>query len=236
MAQINEKLLSEISEAAVKLDWEESFDGKSYGNRHLFRVNKIANFLQEKEGGDRFIVLAGAWVHDVSLVLGNDDDPDKIFSETKKFLSEFEFDENIKVKIAKAVSTHENAKAATIESQIIHDADVLDKLGILGFIRHVWKVTNMIKGQIVKDEEDFRTIINHIKERKNNLHTKTAKLLADELNESLDSIEKNSNHLDFLKNISEMAYSGKTTEQICEKLDDFQSLVSWQLNQDYLLT
>ena len=35
--------INEIKNIAVYLDWNVAFDGKSRGNRHLFRVNKIVS-------------------------------------------------------------------------------------------------------------------------------------------------------------------------------------------------
>ena len=37
-------LIDKIGKEAVRLDWEEAFGGKSYGNTHLYRVNKIAKY------------------------------------------------------------------------------------------------------------------------------------------------------------------------------------------------
>jgi len=82
-------LLKEIEKEAVRIFWEECFEGKAYGSRHLFRVNVIAKHLWKREGGDEFVVLAGAWVHDVSLEAGNDHDPHRVAALTRDFLISF---------------------------------------------------------------------------------------------------------------------------------------------------
>ena len=84
------QLIKEISEKALRLFWEESFGGMAYGARHLQRVQLIAEFLCEMEGGDEFLVLAGAWAHDVALAHGPDYDPEKVVVLTRKFLKQFE--------------------------------------------------------------------------------------------------------------------------------------------------
>ena len=53
-------LIEALREAAIRLFWESSFEGKAYGSRHLHRVQKIAEYLRQREGGDEFLVSAGA--------------------------------------------------------------------------------------------------------------------------------------------------------------------------------
>jgi HD superfamily phosphodiesterase len=84
------ELLKKIGEQAVQQFWQEAFGGKSYGSQHLYRVNRIARSLWEREGGDEFLILATAWVHDVFLAKGDDSDSAKVAAFTMGFLREFE--------------------------------------------------------------------------------------------------------------------------------------------------
>ena len=44
------ELLKKIGEQAVQQFWQEAFGGKSYGSQHLYRVNRIARYLWERDG------------------------------------------------------------------------------------------------------------------------------------------------------------------------------------------
>lgn len=181
-------LLKEIEKEAVRVFWEECFGGKAYGSKHLFRVNAIARHLWEREGGDEFAVLAGAWVHDVSLVEGNDHDPHRVAALTREFLIHFkdlrteELDQ-----IVECARGHEvGCKGLSLEAKIVHDADVVDKSGILGVVRHVWKMTHLTEGRILNRNDDPGKIQSHLQERQAKVFTNTARGLAENLSRSRD--------------------------------------------------
>ena len=73
---IQEKTIGKIGEIALWIDWNIVFGGRSSGNHHLERVQKISEYLRsrlEKRGEkiNHFAVIAGAWLHDVGLINGN---------------------------------------------------------------------------------------------------------------------------------------------------------------------
>ena len=69
---LNKSTLLKIKELAVKIDHEVAFGGKSKGNRHLWRVVKLARYIAKKLGADVSVVEAGAWLHDTALPSGDD--------------------------------------------------------------------------------------------------------------------------------------------------------------------
>ena len=80
----------------------------------------IAKFLANKEGANSEICEAGAWIHDIGLVDGNDDDPVKIRGIAEDFLSSLSLDTKSKRRIADCVETHEGmGEAASIEAKIV---------------------------------------------------------------------------------------------------------------------
>ena len=181
-------LLKKIEEEAVRVFWDESFEGRARGSRHLFRVHEVAMYLREKEGGDPFIVLAGAWVHDVSLMQGSDHDPESVASFTRDFLNRFD---NLRAeeidRIVECAGGHEIGHPdLSLEAKIVHDADVVDKSGMLGVVRHVWKMTNLLENRILSREDDLKSLRNHLKERQVKLFTDTARALVKDLNASWD--------------------------------------------------
>ncbi len=69
----------------------------------------------------------------------------------------------------------------TIEAKIVHDADVLDKMGHLGVIRQTWKKANsgVVTETIAEELEP------HLDRREKRLYTETAKEAGSELNRNL---------------------------------------------------
>lgn len=195
-------VIDEIQRQAMCIDWNLAFGGKAYGNQHLSRVVIIAKFLAEKEGASWEICEAGAWLHDIGLVDGNDDNPAKIRAYAELFLSDLSLDDESKRRIADCVETHEGAgEAVSIEAKIVHDAYVLDTMGLLGVIRHTWKIVNLIK------------------ERREKLYTATAKKLLKVLNESLSHFFKaETEAVETLRMITRLARAARTSDEIAREL------------------
>ena len=150
------------------MKWSEKIEkasgGKSKGNKHLFRVVKIADHLAKKMKADARIVQAGAWLHDTALPSGNDYDYKKNKRIVQKILSSAPISKGDKNLIAECVASHEGTEGPkTLEARVVHDADVLEKVGLLGLIRHTWKLTNSdkINPSAVKDG-DVKKIVDHI--------------------------------------------------------------------------
>jgi HD superfamily phosphodiesterase len=215
------ELIKEISEKALRLLWEESFGGMAYGARHLHRVHLIAKFLWEMEGGDEFLVLAGAWVHDVSLAHGPDYDPGRVADLTRKFLKQFELlrkDETDRL-VACAEGHESGGDLLSLEARIVHDADVLDKGGMLGVVRHIWKMTNMLENRILGDEYDLKKLENHLVERQERLYTATARRLANHLRGAVDHFFRDRRFaLETLTWVSRLAGQGIISDRLAEEL------------------
>jgi uncharacterized protein len=192
---MDKEKINEIKNIAIYSDWNISFEGKSRGNRHLFRVNKIAEFLCEKERCDKEIVIAAAWLHDIGLVNGNKNHAINGKKIARNILLSIKLDSNDIKRIIHCIEAHEDEKIAkTKEAMIVHDADVLDKMGSLGIIRHTWKLAN----EGLNSEDICRTLEKHLEKRKRSLYIKTARNIAEELN--------NKNFFDLLKRQISMKY------------------------------
>jgi len=234
-------LLKKIAKQAVKLDWEKAFDGKSYGNKHLFRVNKIAKYLQRKEGGNEFVVLVGAWVHDVALAYGNDSNPRIVRKQTKKFLESFK---NLTTKkmdrIIECATNHEvGGGNLSLEAQIVYDADVVDKSGMLGVIRHIWKMTNLLENRILDKKNDVVVLEKHLKNREQKLFTKTAKSVVRKLNKGRDIFFLDKMFArEFVLTTSKMSNKGIISDRISMKMMGYKhqsiNLLNEQLSLKYL--
>src|SRR3989338_9041545 len=180
---LNKNTLQKIKKLALKTDHNVAFSGKSKGNKHLLRVVLIAKFLAQKTGADESIVVAGAFLHDTALPSGNDYDYLQNKRIAKDLLKPFNLSQIELERISECVASHEGiASPKTLEAKVVHDADVLEKLGLLGIIRHTWKLTNSgkINYKTVTDK-NIKTILDHIEWRRKRLQTPIARKIAKHL-------------------------------------------------------
>lgn len=143
----------------------------------MLRVVRIAKFLARKTGADESIAVAGAFLHDTALPSGDDYNYLKNKKIVKGLLERFNLSRNELDGIAECVASHEGtANPKTLEAKVVHDADALEKAGLLGIIRHTWKMTNLkkINHETVEDS-DVKMILSHIEWRKKRLQTSIAK-------------------------------------------------------------
>lgn len=105
---------------------------------HVLRVFYNAKILQEKEGGNLFIIALASLLHDV--------DDYKLFPEnknyenTRNFLNENRVPLEIQEQVIKIISQvsfkgNDSVTPDTLEGQIVQDADRLDALGAIGIAR-----------------------------------------------------------------------------------------------------
>ncbi|MCH8821807.1 HD domain-containing protein [Patescibacteria group bacterium] len=234
---LNQKTLSKIKQVALKEDWDNSFSGKSKGNQHLLRTANIAKFLAKKTSANLLIVEAGALLHDVPLASGDDYDYNRNKLIARKVLRQFDLSKSKLEEIAECVASHEGTvKPKTMEAKIVHDADVLEKTGILGIIRHTWKLTNLqkIHNEDINDEV-IQEILDHLKFRRNRIQTPLAKKFSSYLTDNLDIDQVKV----IIKMTSKLANRGIITEKIALKISnelsvDQKKKLKSQLNLTYL--
>jgi len=180
---ITREQLRAIRLFALDIDWNRSFGGKAKGNRHLFRVVKIAKSLAAGRVDDMSIVEASAWLHDSNLektifgsTLANQNRVVR-FLRSKKIA-----DKDIQA-ILRCIAAHDGRnEALTIEAKIIRDADTLDKMGPLGVIRETWK-----RSQAGWNSERIaRHLEKHLTRRRSQLHFPESRVRARTLSGSLE--------------------------------------------------
>jgi len=222
----NKNILLKIKKLALRIDWDDAFAGKSKGNRHLFRITKIARFLAQKTGADLFVVEAGALLHDVSLPSGDDSDYEKNKQRIIRLLRPFKLAQPALNNIAECVASHEGrVKPRTLEAKVVHDADVLEKAGILGIVRHAWKLANLEKINPDKiNNEVVHSILHHIKWRSKQLQTPLAKRINQHLSTTVDFNQAKK----IITKTAKLAQQGIVTEKIAGLLA--KELTSMQRN------
>src|SRR3989344_4148631 len=169
--------IKKIQRLALDIDHNAAFGGKSRGNKHLLRTAKIARFLAKKTRASTDIVLAGAFLHDTALPSGNDYEYARNKRIVKKLLKQFDLPKDERDAISECVASHEGTSdPKTLEAKVVHDADVLEKMGLLGIIRHTWKTTNQKKlDPRAITKKDVREILDHIAWRRGRLQTPLAR-------------------------------------------------------------
>lgn len=211
--------MRKIKQLAIEIDHMQAFGGKSRGNKHLSRVVKISLFMSKKLNANKDVVEAAAYLHDAALPTKNDDD----YTANKKLIarifkkSTVNFNRDFVYQVAEAVASHEGfSLPRTLEAKIIHDADVIEKTGILGIIRHTWKLTNhnKIDPENIRDE-DISTLVKHIKWRQSILQTDIAKKMSknNSCPISIKTLRKT------VPVISQLAAHGVITEKIARRIE-----------------
>lgn len=214
---LTQRNLDDIKKIAITIDHDAAFGGKSKGNLHLFRVVAIVEFMTKKMEANLPIAIAGAFLHDTALPTGDDYNYETNKKVVTGILEPLHLAKDDVDQIAECVASHEGtAQAKSLEAQIVHDADVIEKLGLLGVIRHTWKLTNLgkIDAEHISDQ-DVKTILDHIEWRMKKLQTPVAKKIGEYLSISLD--EKRAKTIIAL--VSGMAFKGIITEKIAKELE-----------------
>src|SRR3989338_2709918 len=213
---LNKNTLLKVKRLALKIDHDVAFAGKAKGNRHLWRVVKLAKYMAKRLGANVSIVEAGAWLHDTALPSGNDYDCEKNRKIAKDILTDLHLSAEDSLMIAECVASHEGtSKPKILEAKIVHDADVLEKTGILGIIRHTWKLAN--SGKISADnitKKDVREILNHLKWRSKKLQTSMGKNIHSYLSVPI-TVTKAEN---IISTVAKKAINGIVTEEIASSI------------------
>ncbi|MCD6301614.1 MAG: HD domain-containing protein [Staphylothermus sp.] len=183
-------ILSNIKEISKQL-MDNSFD---HGFPHIIRVYKWAYRIIENERLrsyiNPFVLDTSIYLHDIGRLIG---EPHAYYSAViaKGLLKEYNVSENIINKVANAILAHSysymkknNIKPESIEAQILSDADKLDALGIVGFIR--------VFNYSVLHNRPYKDTIKHFYDKifklKNYLYFEYSKKVAEELTEKTRKI------------------------------------------------
>ena len=162
-ARVMEKIENFARSYYAKLDF-------AHNIRHGERVVKIAEKIMEKEGGESFLVEAGAWLHQLH------DDIEAL----KEFLSPLEIDDETRKKIIEIVTCCKPNKIkqrSSLEAKIVFDSDGMEVLGPYGSIRELLcnaKARDRLWDENVNETKKVQRMFEE------KLMTKTARSLAKE--------------------------------------------------------
>ena len=161
----NARIMREIERFArtyyAKLDFAHNIG-------HGERVVKIARKIMEREGGESFLVEAGAWLHQLH------DDIETL----EEFLSSLEIDDATRKKIREIVTSCKPNKIrqrSSLEARIVFDSDAMEVLGPYGSVRELLcnvKARNKFWDENVHETREIQKMFEE------KLMTKTARELA----------------------------------------------------------
>jgi len=198
----------------VKEYVKRNFEGESTGHDwwHSWRVWKLSKKINQKEGGDLFIIELSALLHDVADYKFHDGSTKKGLKKVKILLEGLGVEEKKINKICHIIKNISfkgagvRDKLKTKEGRIVQDADRLESLGAIGIAR-TFAYGGFLKREIhnpdikskfhksFKDYREYRgTSINHFYEKKlllkKRLNTKTAKRIAEKRHQFLKNYLK----------------------------------------------
>lgn len=122
-----ESILQELSARAKRFCQQFDF---AHNERHVERAVAFAKILQAREGGNAFLIEAGAWLHQFH---------DHV-SELKELLADVSLQETVISRLTQIVTEcrpHKISGASSLEAKIVFDADALELMGPYGIIREV---------------------------------------------------------------------------------------------------
>jgi uncharacterized protein len=185
------------------------YQSPAHDFQHILRVYRNAEMISKKEeGADLDIVLAAALLHDLVVYpkgsMKAKHSADESADIAKKILSEYNYYSTEKIeKVVYAIRTHSYSKKlipSTLEGKILQDADRLDAIGAIGIAR-TFSVGGSENRSLYnptdpfcesdRELDDTRWILDHIKKKllilKNSMHTKTAKEIAEQRTDFIES-------------------------------------------------
>jgi uncharacterized protein len=179
----------------------ESFEG-SHDWFHIERVWKTAKYIQAYEGGNLEVIELAALLHDIADHKYNDGDFQKGEKVAYELLMSKGASEELATEVSKVIGivsfkgANVADEAASLEGQIVRDADRLDAIGAIGIARAFAYGGSRnrplynpeIEPRLHSSKEDYYTskshTINHFYEKllllKDRMETPTAKILAEE--------------------------------------------------------
>lgn len=180
-------------------------DSSGHDMAHLKRVYNLALHIQEKEGGDRFVIGISAFLHDVHRIMEKDTGkfcpPKDSLPTITKILEEVNFPKEKIENVLHCIEFHEEygfvpsgKTVSDIETLILQDADNLDAIGAVGIGRTfsfsgVYNVPMWVpeipfeknfQGEHKRDPSTMHHIYSKLLELKGNMNTQTAKEMSAE--------------------------------------------------------
>ncbi|WP_028782979.1 HD domain-containing protein [Thalassobacillus devorans] len=177
---MNESNVIEKIECYVKELFEDDVTGHDYF--HMRRVARQARELAEQEGADSFFAEAAGWLHDIGDAKLFDD-PTHAQKVMNDYLKELNVPAERIADIEAAIEDVSFSKGKvpdSLEGRIVQDADRLDAIGAIGIARTF--AFGGAKGQLIYDEQQGRTSIQHFYDKlltlKDKMNTESARLVA----------------------------------------------------------
>ena len=196
ISAISRAEFNKIESYAIHYDWNLAFSGKSRGNEHLARTVRLVRKLwEEVHAGEKpmeddrskeelDVAVAAALLHDIGLVHGNKGHCFAGRKIAERILDHIGIKRSLTERILHCIMAHDGEiPAVSNEAKLVHDADTIDKLGPLGAIRHIWKIS--LLGDKRYSWKEYREFIpEHLGWRYDKLYFDESKRYADRLDDA----------------------------------------------------
>ena len=188
---IGETLIQDIEEEAKKY-----FEGApaTHDWGHVKRVNKLANYIGQIEGGNLTVIKLSVLLHDIGRLKFGGEDHNITARLARDILEAYKIDKETIENVCHCIETHRfrnEKEPQTIEAKVLYDADKLDCIGAIGIARacswsgeHKQKLYSDSEKEIGSGYEtehtpliEFGTKLSKIKER---MLTKTGRKIAED--------------------------------------------------------
>jgi uncharacterized protein len=118
---------------------------------HQPRLYALAQRLGEGLRYDDDVVYAAAWMHDLGVFVGHRPEDAKELADwnhvpytierSRELLREWGFPESKLALVGAVIASHQpDDEPESVEAKLVHDADILEQLGVVGLLRVVVKV------------------------------------------------------------------------------------------------
>jgi uncharacterized protein len=136
---MNYKEILNATEEYVKKTLEGDSSGHDWW--HIYRVNKMANYIGKKEGANLFIVGSAALLHDIADWKFHNGNCEIGPATAQIWLEKMQVDSDTTSHICSIIKDISfkgagvQSKMGTLEGQVVQDADRLDAIGAIGIAR-----------------------------------------------------------------------------------------------------
>ena len=170
---------------------------------HLYRVLNLALHISEKEGGDKQVIVASAFLHDLHRMMqsesGRFHHPRESLALARKLLAAVDFPKDKIPAVLYTIEHHEEynfsrkaKKITDINTLIVQDADNLDAMGAIGIGRTfafsamlgvpMWDPSKPFRRKYFSEDKKDVSTLHHFHSKllklKGSMNTKTARAMA----------------------------------------------------------
>jgi len=161
-------------DACGRLDYNHDYE------HHIVFVARDAEYIAEEERADRDVVWTAAMLHEIGLVQGRSGHDERGARLAQEYLRGLGVADTAvdRISIAIRENTHDRVAASTLETKCLYDADNLQTIGPVGFVRVLSDLLVVL--QKLPRHEAMAELPKYQERQMGRLQTKTGRALAEQ--------------------------------------------------------